>query len=154
MIPLPGHFFDMVGFRTSDDVVYLADCLSSREALGKYQIGFIYDVASYLDTLEKVKKMEASLFVPAHAEAVEQIAPLAQLNIYKVNEIADRITEICKVPCLFEQVLQRLFLGYGLTMNFEQYVLVGSTARSYLAWLKHRERVEALFENGQLLGKS
>ena len=37
IIPLPGHFFDMVGFRTPDDVVYLADCLSSRETLEKYQ---------------------------------------------------------------------------------------------------------------------
>ena len=44
-IPLPGHFFDMVGFRTADDVVFLADCLSSREILEKYQVGFIYDVA-------------------------------------------------------------------------------------------------------------
>mgnify|MGYP002906176621 FL=1 len=25
-LSLPGHFFDMVGFRTPDDVVYLADC--------------------------------------------------------------------------------------------------------------------------------
>ena len=24
IIPLPGHFFDMVGFRTPDDVVYTA----------------------------------------------------------------------------------------------------------------------------------
>ena len=59
MIPLPGHFFDMVGFRTPDDVLFLADCLSSRETLDKYQIGFIYDVAAYLDTLEAVKAMEA-----------------------------------------------------------------------------------------------
>ena len=51
MIPLPGHFFDMVGFRTPDDVVYLADCLSSRETLDKYRIGFIYDVGAYLDSL-------------------------------------------------------------------------------------------------------
>ena len=25
MLPLPGHFFHMVGFRTPDDVVYLAE---------------------------------------------------------------------------------------------------------------------------------
>ena len=30
IISLPGHFFDMVGFRTPDNVIYLADCLSSR----------------------------------------------------------------------------------------------------------------------------
>ena len=35
LIDLSGHFFDMAGFRTPDDVVYLADCLSSRETLDK-----------------------------------------------------------------------------------------------------------------------
>ena len=35
IIPLPGHYFDMVGFRTPDDVVFLADCLSSRQTLDK-----------------------------------------------------------------------------------------------------------------------
>ena len=41
MIPLPGHSFDMVGFRTPDDVVFLADCLSSAGTLEKYQISFL-----------------------------------------------------------------------------------------------------------------
>ena len=59
LIGLPGHFFSMVGLRTPDDVVYLADCLSSKETLDKYPIGFVYDVAAYLDTLEKVKDMRA-----------------------------------------------------------------------------------------------
>lgn len=77
IIPLPGHFFDMVGFRTPDDVVYLADCLSSRETLDKYQIGFIYDIAAYLKTLDMVKTMQARMFVPAHANAADEIASLA-----------------------------------------------------------------------------
>jgi len=67
-IPLPGHFFDMVGFRAPDGVVFLADCLSSRKTLEKYKIGVLYDVAAYLDTLERVKQLQAPLFVPAHAE--------------------------------------------------------------------------------------
>ena len=151
IIPLPGHFFDMVGFRTPDDVVYLTDCLSSRETLDKYQIGFIYDVAAYLKTLEMVKSLQAKVFVPAHAAASEDIADLAQYNIDKVLEIADKIIGICKEPLCFEAILQRLFTDYGLTMNFEQYVLVGSTVRSYLAWLKDTGRVNALFENNMLL---
>ena len=151
IIPLPGHFFDMVGFRTPDDVAYLADCLSSRETLEKYQIGFIYDVAAYLNTLEMVKGMEAKLFVPAHAAASEDVSELAQHNIDKVLEIADRITGICREPACFETVLQRLFADYGLAMDFQQYVLVGSTVRSYLAWLKDTGRVEACFESNLLL---
>ena len=141
----------MVGYRTSDDVVYLADCLSSRETLDKYQIGFIYDIAAYLNTLEMVKSLQAKVFVPAHAAVSEDIADLAQYNIDKVLEIADRITGICQEPLCFEAILQQLFTDYGLTMNFEQYVLVGSTVRSYLAWLKDTGRVNGLFENNMLL---
>lgn len=151
LLPLPGHFFDMAGFRTADDVVYLADCLSSPQTLEKYQIGFLYDVAAYLQTLERVKTMQAALFVPAHAAPAEDIAPLAQANIDKVNEIAERIVSLCAEPLCFEAVLQRLFAAYGLTMTWEQYVLVGSTVRSYLSWLCDTGRVEAVFENNLLL---
>lgn len=151
IIELPGHFFDMVGFRTPDDVVFLADCLSSRETLEKYQIGFIYDVAAYLNTLEKVKNLTAKMFVPAHAETTAEISDLAQYNIDKVYEIAERITCFCSEPICFEHLLQKLFAQYKLTMNFEQYVLVGSTVRSYLSWLKDSGKISAVFRNNLLL---
>ena len=151
LLQLPGHFFHMVGFRSPDDVVYLADCLSSRETLDKYQIGFLYDVAAYLDTLEKVKTMQAAAFVPAHAQVTEDIAPLAQYNIDKVHEIADHMVELCAEPVMFGELLKKLFDDYGLTLTFEQYVLVGSTVKSYLAWLKDTGRLTALFEDNRLL---
>lgn len=151
LIPLPGHFFDMVGLRTPDDVVYLADCLSSRETLDKYQISFLYDVGAYLKTLEMVKTLKAKRFVPAHAQDTEDISALAQYNIDKVHEIAERIVGLCREPLCFEMILQKLFAGYGLAMNFEQYVLVGSTVRSYLSWLKDTGRLDVRFEENMLL---
>ena len=151
LLPLPGHFFDMVGFRTPDNVIYLADCLSSRETLDKYQIVFIYDVGAYLDTLEKVKKLDASFFVPAHAPVAEEIGALAEYNRDKVLEIGERITALCAQPLCFESILQKLFAHYALTMNFEQYALVGSTVRSYLAWLKDQGRLEVRFQDNMLL---
>ncbi len=154
MIPLPGHFFDMVGFRTPDNVVFLADCLSSAETLEKYKIGFIYDVGAYLKTLEAVEKMQAEIFVPAHAEAAETIAPLARLNIEKVLGIAEKITGLCREPLTFEEILKKLFDDYSLKMNFEQYVLVGSTVRSYLAWLKDEGKLSAEFEENRLLWRT
>lgn len=154
LIPLPGHFFDMTGFRTPDDVVFLADCLSSRETLDKYQIGFIYDVAAYVETLKKVMELQAKLFVPSHAPVTEDIRDLAQHNLDKVNEIAESIVRICSSPLNFEVILQKLFAQYGLEMNFEQYVLVGSTVKSYLAWLKDAGRLAVSFEDGMLLWQS
>lgn len=151
LIDLPGHFLDMVGFRTPEDVVYLADCLSSRETLDKYQIGFIYDVGAYIKTLEMVKTLKAKIFIPAHAAAAEDISELAGYNIDKVYEISEKIIELCKEPLSFEVILQKLFTEYGLEMNFEQYVLVGSTVRSYLSWLKDTGKLNSEFVHNMLL---
>ncbi|MBR0094068.1 MAG: MBL fold metallo-hydrolase [Synergistaceae bacterium] len=154
MIPLPGHFFDMVGFRTPDDVVYLADCLSSVEAIHKYHVVFIYDVQKYLETLEMVKGLSAKFFVPSHAAVSEDIRELAQVNIDNVNEIAEKILKFCSQPLNSESVLKKIFDEYQLTMNFEQYVLVGSTIKSFLTWLKELGRLEAFFEGNMLLWRS
>lgn len=153
-IPLPGHFFNMVGFRTMDDVVYLADCLSSKETLEKYQMVFLYDVAAQLDTLRMVRELQARFFVPSHAPVMEDVSDLVQINIEKIEEIGDRILELCHEPMIFEEVLQKLFRHYGLTLNFDQYALVGSTIRSTLVWLKEAERMEAYFEDNRLLWRS
>ena len=151
LLPLPGHCMDMVGFRTPDDVVYLADCVSSRETLEKYRIGYIYDVGAYLATLETVEKMEARAFVPAHAEVTEDIAPLTRYNIETVQEIGACITELCAQPLTFEELLKALFDRYGITMTFEQYALVGGTVRSYLTWLKDMGCVAAEFADNRML---
>ena len=154
IIHLPGHFFSMAGFRTHDNVIYLADCLSSAETLAKYQITFLYDVGAYISTLEMVKTLEADVFVPSHAQPAENISGLAQLNIDKVNEIADTIIKICAEAMNFETILQKLFADLNLTMNFEQYALVGSTVRSYLSWLKDNGRLNAFFSDNMLLWKA
>lgn len=154
VIPLHGHFFDMIGIRTPDDVVFLADCISSESNLDKYQITFIYDIAEYLNTLDKVESMEAAMFVPAHSDVTRNIAGIVQLNRSKVFDISNNIQSILKTPMCFEQLLKQLFNEYGLVMNFEQYVLIGSTVRSYLAWLKDNEKIKAVFTDNLLLWSS
>lgn len=154
VIPLPGHFFDMVGFRTSDDAVYLADCLSSRETLDKYGITFIYDVEEYLKTLEKVKTMEAAIFIPAHAAATDDITELAEYNISRVHETAERILSICREALSGDDVIKKIFQAYGLAMNAQQYVLIGSTVRSYLSWLKDKGLLEIAIDDSMLLWRT
>jgi len=151
LIPLPGHCFDMAGLRTPDDTVFLGDCLSGKETLEKYRIGFLYDVKAYLETLEAVKGLSARMFVPSHADAAEDISDLAQYNIDTVLDIAETILRICREPVSFERLLARLFDSYRLTMTFEQYVLVGSTVRSYLSWLRDSGRVTVTFEDSTML---
>lgn len=153
IIPLPGHSLEMVGFRIPDGTVFLADCLSSTAALEKYQISFIYDIPAYLDTLDTAAALPAEMLVPAHADAAPDIRPLTDINKKKVFEIAEHIRMVCREPLCFERILQQLFADYNLQMTYEQYVLVGSTVRSYLSWLKDLGQMEGSFENNQLLWK-
>ncbi len=154
MLPLPGHFFDMCGFKTGDDVWFLADCMSGAGIVEKYHVNFIYDVAGYLETLDKVCALEGRLFIPAHAEPVEDIRPLAELNRAKVLEICGVLLALLRQPQCFEDLLQKVFSHYQLTMDFNQYALVGSTVRSYLAYLLDKGALAAEFEACRLLWRA
>lgn len=151
IIPLPGHFFHQIGLRTPDDVVFLADCLCSEETLNKYQLTFLYDIAQQLETLDRVEKLEGKCFVPAHAGAGPSVRELVALNRRKIGEMTELIYGLCLGGDTFENILQELFTHLGLRMNFEQYVLVGSTVRSYLSYLRDQGRIEPSFENNRLV---
>lgn len=153
IIDLKGHFFDMIGIRTPDDTVFLADCISSRETLEKYQLSFIYDVQEYLNTLDKIEKLQARMFVPAHAQATNNISELVQFNRQRVFDIADKLCSDLTHGMCFESLLKKIFDDYALTMNFEQYVLIGSTVKSYLSYLKDNGKITVQFKDNQLLWK-
>jgi glyoxylase-like metal-dependent hydrolase (beta-lactamase superfamily II) len=150
ILPLKGHFFDMIGLKTPDGICFAADALFSENVLRKYGTPFIYDVRAFLETLDMFEGLEARLFVPAHAEAVEDIRPLVGANRRKVNETAEKIQEICRSPCSSEDVLKSVFDAYGLSMDFNSYVLVGSTVRSYLSFLHDDGRLRTFFEGNRL----
>lgn len=145
IFPLKGHFFDMIGIKTPDDVYFMADCVSSESIIDKYHIVFIYDVSEYLNTLEIIETLKGKLFIPAHTEVVNDMKPLSDINRKKVLEIIAWIKYICKKPISFEEVLKAIFDRYNLTMDFNQYVLVGSTVRSYLSYMLDNQALSAEF---------
>lgn len=150
-IALPGHFMDMIGVMTPDNVFFAADSLFSETVLNKYHITFIYNVKSFLQTLDMIEQIDASVFVPSHAAPVADIKPLVATNRKKVHEVTETILHHCVTPINFEMLLQKLFDHYSLKLNFNQYVLVGSTVKSYLSYLYDLNLIEAIFENNMLL---
>lgn len=151
--PLKGHFFDMIGIKTSDNVIFLADSLFSEETITKYHLFFIYDVKEYLNTLELLRKIEGKLFIPSHVEATENITHLIEINKSKIEEILEKIYNICKNGITFEEILKYIFDEYNLNLNLNQYVLVGSTIRSYLAYLCDENKITYEFKDNKMVWK-
>ena len=154
LLRLDGHSMAMAAFKTSDDVWFLADSLTSEAVLMKYHISFLYDVRGFLDSLHRVEALEGRLFIPSHAQPTEDIRPLVRVNRDKVMEIMDQLLRLCATPTAFEEILKGVFDHYGLNMDFNQYVLAGSTIRSYLSYLLDEGQVEAIFEDNRLLWRA
>ena len=150
---LNGHFFDMIGVKTSDDIYFIADSLFSEETIKKYHIFFMYDVKEFLNTLDFLETLKGKLYIPSHCEATEDITELIKLNRDKVQEIIDKIYEICKQEKTFEEILKTIFDEYNLTMNTNQYVLIGSSIKSYLAYLCDEGKISYEFKENKMLWK-
>ena len=157
IISLPGHYFSMVGVMTPDKVFFVADSLAGAPILEKYGIFFLYDIEAELATLSMLESSEAEWFVPAHAEPTRDIKSLVDINRAKIFEIADVILAAVNVKehdgegVSLEDVMAAVFSHYDIALNANQYVLVGSTIRSYLSWLCDQGRLEYVFEHQRMI---
>ena len=150
---LRGHFFDMIGIKTNDNVYFLADSLFSKETIEKYHLFFIYDVREFLNTLDYLNTLNGSIYIPSHCEATSDISSLIKLNRNKVNEIMTKIYNACEKEKTFEEILKYIFDEYNLVMNANQHVLVGSTIRSYLSYLYDENKLNYEFKDNKMLWK-
>ena len=150
---LKGHFFDMIGIRTSDNVYFLADSLFSEETIEKYSLFFIYDVREFINTLNYLSTLNGSLYIPSHCEATNDISSLININKNKVNEIMNKIYDVCEKEMTFEEILKYIFDEYNLILNVNQYVLVGSTIKSYLSYLLDEAKLCYEFKDNKMIWK-
>ena len=150
---LKGHFFDMIGIKTSDNVYFLADSLFSVETIEKYHLFFIYDVKEFLNTLDYLSNLNGNLYILAHCKATKDISSLIEINRNKVKEIMQKIYNLCEKEKTFEEILKDIFDEYNLVMNANQYVLIGSTIRSYLAYLYDENKLTYEFRENKMLWK-
>ncbi len=147
---IDGHTLSMVAIKTDDDIWFMADCVSSEAILEKYHISVLYDVGAHIESLNRVGELKAKLFIPSHAEPTEDMSHLVGLNLAKICEIVDTLKKICQNPRAFEDILKETFDRYGLTMDINQHVLVGSTLRSYLAYMHNTDMLDYSFKDNKM----
>ncbi len=149
---LRGHFFDMIGIKTSDDVYFLGDSLFSEETIMKYHLFFMYDVREFLNTLEYLSTLKGELFIPSHVESTKDISSLIEVNRKKVEEVLEVILNSCQENTI-EEIIKKVFEHYALVMNISQYVLIGSTIKSYLSYLYEEDKVKYEFMDNRMIWK-
>ena len=150
IIPLPGHSFDMIGVRTPDNVVFLADSILSKKTWDEYKLPFFYSINESLQTLENIQNLKAKLFVPAHDSPLSDIHELAQYNIKSMKHKKELIYDLCEGKSfdeLFADVIDKLELRI-MTPKYPMYAVV---IRNFLQSLVEDEVIQATFEDKVLV---
>lgn len=150
VISLPGHSFDMIGVRTPDDVVFLADAVLSRNTWENYKFPFFYSVNKALETLGKIKELDGRIFVPAHSAPTEDIKSLAEYNIEKLKEKKRVVFELCESRS-FESLFELVMQDQQLEIKTPKYCMYAVMIRNLLQALIERDMVYSSYENGRMV---
>ena len=149
--PLEGHFLQMIGVKTPDEVFFIADSLFSSDIINKYSLTVKSNIEKALETYSFLEKYSAQFFVPAHAQPTEDISDLIRVNREQIEKINEKIINYCAKPSSREKILQLLVRDYKLQLSSVQYVLTHITVSAHLSYLSDRQMIKPIFEEGKML---
>lgn len=148
---LPGHYFQQIAIKTPDNVWFLADSVFGDNVMEKYSYSFMYDVKKQMETFDKILKLKGDFFIPSHGEAAKTPNVLVEINSKKLNKNLEEIKNLCKNGRTWEELLKEVFDLKSLDLDHGQYVLMGSTLRSYLSYLYDEREIEVNFIENRMV---
>lgn len=154
IFPLPGHYFDMIGVESPDEVLFVADALFGPEILSKYKIPFIFDVTLFRESIESIRNRKARFYIPSHGRAQEDIEETAYLNLRAVDKLERDLKGILSREMNFDLILREICGINGITLDFGQYALVGCTIRSFLSWMYNGGKITCEFKDNMMYWRS
>jgi len=150
-VPLPGHFLDMIGVLTPDNVFFIADSLFDPVIINKYFFIVMIDIASAYNTFDLLEKSDAQWFVPCHSEPVKDVKPLVEANRNAVRNLSEEVLAACAVPRSREEILAELAAAHGIEMDASHFLLNQSSVASHLTWLSEKGLLEHFMDGFRLL---
>ncbi len=150
---LPGHHYDMRGFKTKDGVYFIADSICKKELIDKEHIMLIYDVDGYRKSLNYLKSLKGKIMVPSHVETSNDLDELVDYNLAKIDEICNVLLEYLNIPNHYDNIFAYMFDHYKLKISYNKYLLICSTIKSYLAYLESKNLITTFFLDNKLYFK-
>lgn len=150
IIPLPGHSFEMIGVRTPDDVVFLADAILSKKTWDEYKLPFFCSINESIQTLKDIQNIKAKLFVPAHDSPLGDIHELAEYNIKSMMHKKELIYDLCEGKS-FEKIFSDVVGALELKIMTSKYPMYAVVVRNFLQSLVEDEAIYATLEDSVLV---
>ena len=132
-------------------VFFTSDGIFTRGMLAKYWIPFLFNVGQFKESLNKIKSTKADFYVPSHGDIYTETSALYELNMISVLQNEDTILQCLKEkPATFEDILKYIADINEIPMRLSQFMLVGSTIRSYISYLYSIEKISWVFKENKM----
>lgn len=153
-IPMPGHTGTHTCYRVGK-VLFLGDLLSSEVELEHSKISYAYSVAMRLESLARLRTIEADYYLLAHGDLRQDIGSLLDLNVTRVQETLDFIKEyLARGRAEAADVVAAVADHFGLNINrVREYFLLQPTIYSHLSYLHDRGEIDFELEGNRLWWK-
>ncbi|MGP1458306.1 MAG: MBL fold metallo-hydrolase [Treponema sp.] len=155
-VPLPGHYFDMIGVRYTDPrgrrVLFAGDSFLGRRLLAKYGIPYVFNVEKEYETLAMLAAFKADFYLPSHGELLTSIAETIEENQIALLAIEIAVMRILReAPRTFEDLLLLLARKNGIEIkSVHLFILIEITLRAYLVYLREAGKVDFYIEGNRM----
>ncbi|MBC2581586.1 MBL fold metallo-hydrolase [Clostridium sp. DJ247] len=153
IISLKGHSIEQIGVITPERVCFLGDSIFSENILEKYSLPYLFDLEESLNTLAKIKEIDADFFVIGHAENIlnkDEIITLVGKNLHNIENYNKQILDLLDQPLTREEILENLTVLNELDYNFYQYHLSYSSVCAFISYLFTKGFIDYSLEYGKL----
>ena len=147
IIDLPGHSINQKGFEV-DGVAFIADSIFPESFFKKQRLPFIYDPATQMETIEKLRKYKAQHFVGGHFQPTRDIGPMLEVNYASIKDSIDFLRNLLRIPQPQDRIVKTFLDNFGIRKNNWEYFLYRATVNGYLSSLyKHGQIKYRVMEN-------
>ncbi len=147
LLDLPGHSVNQKGFLV-DNVAFVADTLFPETFFNKQRLPFNYDPYAHLQTLDRLRKLEAATFIGGHFPPQKSIETLIATNKSNLETSLEFMRQLLKVPQHQDRIVKAFLDHFGLKKNNWEYFLYRATVNGYLSALHRRgELAYKIFDN-------
>lgn len=153
VISLKGHSPESIGIITSDKVCFLGDSIYSDSILDKYSFPYVFNLEENINTLNRIKDIDADYFVISHAEEIidkDKLVKQVHRNLANINNYLEQILVLLEKPLTKEELLENLVILNDLYISFRQYHLNFSSMSAFLAYLTNKGELSFSVENGKV----
>jgi glyoxylase-like metal-dependent hydrolase (beta-lactamase superfamily II) len=153
---LPGHSYYQLGVGIEETFLYAADSYFSEKVIQKHGVPYIVDAQATLESIDKLKSLHYSYYLPGHGEIEEDIQHTLDVNQQRHQEILAMIATFVKEQeqVTLEEIMVHVLDHYHLeAKNLSAWLLYRTAILGYVRYLLTDQTLAYNLNNNQLLFK-